>query len=216
MSHYYKFFFICILLVYLLSYFYYRKKTVHPKKNNQKEFFSQIRSKFVDKKAAICTDCANFESILKNKNREIQQLQEKILDQENLLQKKNEKYKIMKQKYKEKKRQLREKQEEPQEENKIKFGSIMIPKQKVSLCRANHYSKYVGDLLLVCFGHETLSESVLRCPNKRSAKTHVLDEEIINDVICHTIEKFEHVSVSMVRGAIRQKLNTCHKAKKIK
>ncbi|GBM83180.1 hypothetical protein AVEN_43676-1 [Araneus ventricosus] len=104
------------------------------------------------------------------------------------------------------------------EENKevqgemVKFGLKTIPAAKLALCRTD-YSKYVGDLLDICFGRETLSESVLKCSKSRTSKTNVLDEGTINDIMAHVMEKFQRINIGMVRAAIRQKLNTCHKSK---
>ncbi|GBN15052.1 Retrovirus-related Pol polyprotein from transposon 17.6 [Araneus ventricosus] len=76
------------------------------------------------------------------------------------------------------------------EENKevqgemVKFGLKTIPAAKLALCRTD-YSKYVGDLLDICFGRETLSESVLKCSKSRTSKTNVLDEGTINDIMAH-------------------------------
>ncbi|GBO46793.1 hypothetical protein AVEN_110910-1 [Araneus ventricosus] len=104
------------------------------------------------------------------------------------------------------------------EENKevlgemMKFGVKTIPAAKLALCRSD-YSKYVGDLLDICFGRETLSESVLKCNENRTSKTIVSDEGTINDIMAHVMEKFQPVSIGMVRAAIRQKLNTYHKSK---
>ncbi|GBM82389.1 hypothetical protein AVEN_84818-1 [Araneus ventricosus] len=104
------------------------------------------------------------------------------------------------------------------EENKEVQGELMkfrvktILAAKPALCRTD-YSKYVGDLLDICFGRETLSERVLKCSKNRTSKTNVLDEGTIKDIMTHVMEKFQPISIGMVRSAIRQKLNTCHKSK---
>lgn len=202
--------------LYLLSYFCYRKKTVPLKTSDvkKKDFFLTVRGLMKEKKDP-CNNCDKLQGILKNKNEEIERLLADLKNRENLLEESKQKYKEMKRKYKEKKREIKERNE-PEPVEGIKFGTLTIPKQKVSLCRDKDYSKYVGDLLEICFGRDILSQSVLKCPSKRTSKTSILDQEIVNDIICHTLEKFSSISVTMVRAAIRQKLNTCHKAKKIK
>ncbi|GBM10705.1 hypothetical protein AVEN_101-1 [Araneus ventricosus] len=87
---------------------------------------------------------------------------------ESSLQETKRKYKEMKRKYKEEKRQMKEENKEVRGEMK-KFGLKTIPAAKLALCRSD-YSKYVGDLLDICFGRETLSESVLKCNKNRTSK----------------------------------------------
>lgn len=178
-----------------------------------KDFFADIRNKMNEDKSG-CTNCTNLEDALKSKNREIKELKNELEERERLLQESKWKYKEMKRKYKDKKKEVKENKEPLHEQQK--FGSVAIAKEKLSLCRDNEFSKYVGDLLDICFGREVLSNSILKCPNKRTLKTSVLDADVVNDIICHTKEKFQSVTIAMVRAAIRQKLNTCHKAKKIK
>ncbi|GBM15709.1 hypothetical protein AVEN_262881-1 [Araneus ventricosus] len=104
------------------------------------------------------------------------------------------------------------------EENKEVQGEMMkfcvktIPAAKLVLCISD-YSIYVGDLLDICFGRKTLSESVLKCNKNRTSKTNIFDEFTINDIMAHVMEKFQPISIGMFRAAIRQKLNTCHKSK---
>ncbi|GBL75705.1 hypothetical protein AVEN_35081-1 [Araneus ventricosus] len=138
-------------------------------------------------------------------------LQNELAKIESSLQETKRKYKEMKLKYKEKKRQMKEENKEMQGEM-MKFGIETIPAAKLALCRSD-YSKYVGDLLDICFGRETLSESVLKCSKSRTSKTNVLDEGKINVIMAHVMEKFQPISIGMVQAAIRQKLNTCHKSK---
>lgn len=75
-----------------------------------------------------------------------------------------------------------------QEQDVEKFGCKIIPKNKLTLCRASDYSKYTGDLLELCFGRKVLAESVLKAPTNRSAKTNVLDHEVINDILSHVCD----------------------------
>ncbi|GBM83092.1 hypothetical protein AVEN_73090-1 [Araneus ventricosus] len=71
-----------------------------------------------------------------------------------------------------------------------KFGLKAIPAAKLALCRSD-YSKYVGDLLDICFGRENLSASVLKCNTNSTSKTNVLDESTIYDIMAHVMEKFK-------------------------
>ncbi|GBN26348.1 hypothetical protein AVEN_233384-1 [Araneus ventricosus] len=76
---------------------------------------------------------------------------------------------------------MKEETEEAQGEMK-KFGFKTIPGATLMLCRSD-YSKYVGDLLDICFGRETLRQSVLKCNTDSTSKTNVLSESTINDII---------------------------------
>ncbi|GBM05561.1 hypothetical protein AVEN_94826-1 [Araneus ventricosus] len=159
-------------------------------------------------------DCSNCESLnenLKQKNVEIERLQNELAKIESCLQETKRKYKEMKLKYKEKKRQMKEENKEVQGEM-MKFDVKTIPAAKLALCRTD-YTKYFGDLLDICFGRETLSQSVVKCSKNRTSKTNVLDEGTINDIMAHVMEKFQPISIGMVRAAIRQKLNRFHKSK---
>ncbi|GBN56917.1 hypothetical protein AVEN_199414-1, partial [Araneus ventricosus] len=190
-------------------------KLVHHKvslkrKHEQSDFFKAIRKTMSKGSDNDCTSCESLNEKLKQKNVEIEILQNDLAKIESSLQETKRKYKEMKLRYKEKKRQM-------EEENKVqgemmKFGLKIIPAAKLALCRTD-YSKYVGNLLDICFGRETLSESVLKCSKSRTSKTNVLDEGTINDIMAHVMEKFQPISIGMVRAAIRQKLNTCHKSK---
>lgn len=95
----------------------------------------------------------------------------------------------------------------------IKFGSKIIQKSNWSIFRFTDFSKYVGDLLDIRFGRDTLSESALKVPVNSSNKTQVLDGDIISDIILYHIHTINNVSVGKIRGTIRQELNTCHKLK---
>ncbi|GBM39898.1 hypothetical protein AVEN_250219-1 [Araneus ventricosus] len=94
-------------------------------------------------------DCSNCESLnekLKQKNIEIERLQNELEKIESSLQETKTKYKEMKLKYKEKKRQMKEENKEV-----AKFGVKTIPAAKLALCRTD-YSKYVGDLWIFVLG----------------------------------------------------------------
>ncbi|GBM54296.1 hypothetical protein AVEN_234119-1 [Araneus ventricosus] len=125
---------------------------------------------------------------------EIERLQNELAKIESSLQETKRKYKEIKLKYKEKKRQMKEENKEVQGET-MKFGAKTVPAAKLVLCRTD-YSKYVGDLLDICFGRETLSESVLKCSKSRTSKTNVLDEGTINDIMAHVVGKYWHGSSS--------------------
>ncbi|KAG8176748.1 hypothetical protein JTE90_003379 [Oedothorax gibbosus] len=79
------------------------------------------------------------------------------------------------------------------------------------MCRTSNYSKYVGDILDVLFNPEVLGNSVIR--GIKGTQKSVLDPKIINDVQQHVAAKFS-ISIQLVRCAIRQKLNACHKINK--
>ena len=179
---------------------------------NANNFFENIREKLKTVHERECDSCADLLNKLKEKKLEIEGLKNDLEQSKNSAENFKNKYRAMKQKYKNKKCELREKQDVS--ENSIELGSIKIPVSKLSLCREHDYSKYVGDLLDICFGREVLAESVLKESVNKSLKTNILDPKIINDIIEHVMKKYEKVSVLMVRAAVRQKLNTCHKSKK--
>lgn len=154
-----------------------------------------------------------MECSLKEKGAEIERLHTELIDNKNALEKLKIKYRETKTKYKEKKSELRNlKEKEP--DDVIKFGSKVVPKNKLSLCRKHDMSKYVGDLLDICFGRDTLAESVLKGTVNRSQKTLVLDADVIKDIIVHIMSVYNNVPIAKVKGAIRQKLNTCYRSKK--
>lgn len=201
----------------LFLYFYYRQpqtsSTQSISKKNASEFFKNIRGKIDTAQCeAKCQKCRDFEQLFKEKSEENEDLKKQLNFNESALQSMENKYRQYKTKYKKVKNELKNvKKTEP--EDTVKFGSILIEKSKLSLCRVNDFSKYVGDLLDICFGRDTLSQSVLRCSsNTRSNKTQILDSLVINDIIMHVMQIFSGISVGKVKGAIRQKLNTCHKA----
>ncbi|GBO31692.1 hypothetical protein AVEN_249803-1 [Araneus ventricosus] len=137
------------------------------RKHEQSDFFKAIRKTMNKGSDNYCTNCESLNEKLKQKNVEIEILQNELAKIESSLQETKRKYKEMKLKYKEKKRQMKEENKEVQGEM-VKFGLKTIPAAKLALCRTD-YSKYVGDLLDICFGRETLSESVLKC-SKRHLK----------------------------------------------
>lgn len=201
-----------IYILYFI-YFYYRQPS---NKNSTNDFFKMIRGK-MDKKNQSeakkqCEKCLDFDRILKEKCQETEKLRSDLDVREYALQNMEAKYRECKAKYKRVKCELKDlKRMEP--EDTVKFGSKIIPKSKLSLCRMTDFSKYVGDLMDICFGRDTLSESVLKGPVNRSSKTQVLDGDVISDIIMHVMQTFNNVSIGKIRGAIRQKLNTCHKSK---
>lgn len=211
----------CVYLsVYVYIDFYYRQpetsNLITSNKNSTKDFFKNIREKINKKNQSEdkiqCEKCLDFGRILKEKCQETEKLRSDLDVRESALENMETKYREYKAKYKKVKHELKDlKRVEP--EDSIKFGSKIIQKSKLSLCRMTDFSKYVGDLLDICFGRDTLSESVLKGPVNRSNKTQVLDGDIISDIIMHVMQTFNNLSVGKVRGAIRQKLNTCHKSK---
>lgn len=199
-------------------FFCYRKHLSVPlKKKTDKDFFKAIRGNINSAKenaAPSCNNCINLTERLKEKNEEINILKSELHKSEAAALEEKKKYKEMKSKYKEKKKAMKEQEMSQQIHLETKkFGSVVIPTAKLALCRRNDYSKYVGDLLDMCFGREVLSESVLKSTPKRTTKTNVLDHDVLNDIIIHVLEKFPPINIAMVRAAIRQKLNTCHKSK---
>lgn len=93
----------------------------------------------------------------------------------------------------------------------VKLGdNLLIAPGKLALCRDKDPSKFVGDLLEVYYGRDILANACLKGVKKTNTEVHILDSKIIEDVVSYTVTKFG-VPIGIVRQAIRQKLNTCHK-----
>ncbi|GBN70635.1 hypothetical protein AVEN_91908-1 [Araneus ventricosus] len=106
------------------------------RKHEQNDFFKVIRKTMNKGSDNDCSNCESLNEKLKQKNVEIERLQNELAKIESLQETKR-KYKEIKLKYKEKKRQMKEENKEEQGEM-MKFGVKTIPAAK--LCRTD-YSK---------------------------------------------------------------------------
>ncbi|GBN34635.1 hypothetical protein AVEN_129380-1 [Araneus ventricosus] len=107
------------------------------RKHEQSDIFKAIRKTMNKGSDNDCTICESLNEKLKQKNVEIERLQNELAKIESSLQETKIKYKEMKLKYKEKKRRMKEENKEVQGEM-MKFGVKTIPAAKLALCRTDY------------------------------------------------------------------------------
>ncbi|XP_029905492.1 uncharacterized protein LOC115357876 [Myripristis murdjan] len=90
-------------------------------------------------------------------------------------------------------------------------SGVRVPKYKLSALRTSTPATYIGDLAILVFGKETLSESSLTGKqsgaHKDVASKRPLDEKKLEVIIGHVRSKYPNTSVQEVRRVIRKKIN---------
>lgn len=181
------------------------RKTI---KDKEKEILEQIKTQIQRE----CQNCKEKDEEKEKMNVEIDEKNKEIQDMKIQMSARLEKYKQLKLKYKGLKQKLKNVNIEGDKyENEMtRIGpNTIISTYKLSCCRNGNFSKYTADLLDVVFGPEVLATNVLK--GIAGCEKPALDATTVKELQVHVANKFE-VSTSMVRNAIRQKMNTCQKS----
>ena len=161
------------------------------------------------RKAGGCERCKfnnDYAKLLKDKCKRLE-LENYDLNEEKV--KLKAKLKVRKEKYRNLKTQLINSGNSVASNLKNIGVSTLTDKEKFNMCRISNVSKYISDLLDIVFGRDVLAKSSIK--GVKGSTKLPLPENILNDDLVHISHKFS-IDVSVVRSAVRQKLNVCRKA----